>query len=287
VHTRAAALILGLLLAPAPEGWHGDLDAGLKAAKESGKPVLVVTLWGNDQCLVSMGWREKVQRNATVRSLAARFERVEWLYGTLSGKVIPWTRSRGGTSDDPKVQAFVVEHDGKLVARCPDADVMEPRALSIFLQREAEAWDRTHARTKVPFLPPEIATEGEGATRKVTCRALLDAKAEKVPAAVYVWKKALPTDDAKGKAESEACRRFDRESLGSAEAAKAAEGWTLVLLDRADADQALLAKSLGVEVAPAVVLVVPGEPKPVVLDRGIGGGGLAVHFRKYAPAKGR
>ncbi len=49
MQTRAAALILAILLAPAPEGWHADLEAGLRAAKASGKPVLVVTAWADDQ----------------------------------------------------------------------------------------------------------------------------------------------------------------------------------------------------------------------------------------------
>ena len=47
--TRTAVLTLGLLLAPAPEGWHRTMEDGVKAAKSSGKPVLVATAWNNDQ----------------------------------------------------------------------------------------------------------------------------------------------------------------------------------------------------------------------------------------------
>ena len=32
-----------------PPGWHATLDAGLGAAKKSGKPLLVVTAWSNEQ----------------------------------------------------------------------------------------------------------------------------------------------------------------------------------------------------------------------------------------------
>ena len=35
------------LAAAAPEGWHGSLEKGLDAARRSGKPLLVVTAWGN------------------------------------------------------------------------------------------------------------------------------------------------------------------------------------------------------------------------------------------------
>jgi len=37
--------ILGFLLLAAPEGWHANLDDGVKAARATGRPVLVVTLW--------------------------------------------------------------------------------------------------------------------------------------------------------------------------------------------------------------------------------------------------
>ena len=42
------ALLLALLSLPAlavPDGWHGTLDEGKKAARVSGKPILVVTAW--------------------------------------------------------------------------------------------------------------------------------------------------------------------------------------------------------------------------------------------------
>ena len=45
----AAAAALPLAALAAPEGWHRTLDDGLKAAKRSGKPVLVATAWNNEQ----------------------------------------------------------------------------------------------------------------------------------------------------------------------------------------------------------------------------------------------
>ena len=43
----AAAVPLAALAAP--DGWHRNLDDGLKAARRSGKPVLVATAWTNEQ----------------------------------------------------------------------------------------------------------------------------------------------------------------------------------------------------------------------------------------------
>ena len=43
-----AVLLLALFSLPAlaiPEGWHESLEDGKKAARVSGKPILVVTAW--------------------------------------------------------------------------------------------------------------------------------------------------------------------------------------------------------------------------------------------------
>ena len=46
---RKLALLLPLVLAgaalAAPEGWHTTIKDGLAAAKTSGRPLLVVTIW--------------------------------------------------------------------------------------------------------------------------------------------------------------------------------------------------------------------------------------------------
>jgi len=44
---RATLLTLALAGAAfaAPDGWHNSMKDGLVAAKKSGKPVLVVTMW--------------------------------------------------------------------------------------------------------------------------------------------------------------------------------------------------------------------------------------------------
>ncbi|MHC4471796.1 MAG: hypothetical protein ACYTDY_02525 [Planctomycetota bacterium] len=54
LHPVAAILCAAALLATsgghaAPEGWHKSLEDGLKAARRSGKPVLVITTWTDGQ----------------------------------------------------------------------------------------------------------------------------------------------------------------------------------------------------------------------------------------------
>ena len=43
------ATIAAATLFATPEAWHATLDAGIAAAKKSGKPLLVVTAWTNEQ----------------------------------------------------------------------------------------------------------------------------------------------------------------------------------------------------------------------------------------------
>jgi hypothetical protein len=43
--TTLSLLLLGATVLAAPEGWHKKLDDGVAAAKKSGKPVFVVTMW--------------------------------------------------------------------------------------------------------------------------------------------------------------------------------------------------------------------------------------------------
>ena len=38
-------LLFAVPLLAAPDGWHADLEKGLKAAKKSGKPLFVATMW--------------------------------------------------------------------------------------------------------------------------------------------------------------------------------------------------------------------------------------------------
>jgi hypothetical protein len=45
MRTLATIALLGAVAAAAPAGWHSKLDDGVAAAKKSGKPVFVVTMW--------------------------------------------------------------------------------------------------------------------------------------------------------------------------------------------------------------------------------------------------
>lgn len=45
MRTLAVLSLLSAAAAASPQGWHRSKDDGIEAARKSGKPVLVVTLW--------------------------------------------------------------------------------------------------------------------------------------------------------------------------------------------------------------------------------------------------
>ncbi len=211
---------------------------------------------------------------------------MEWLYDGLKGKVIPWTKQSGGTSDDPSVQAFVVGPDGRVVERCADDESGQPKSFAAWLRRQADAWERSHFRTRIPFVPAKVVPRVNGMVLDPSCAVLEEAIAKKRPVALYVGREEREGDDAKAKAETAACRRFEAGPLGSEEAARASAGWVLLRLDRADLLHAHIARAYTSETAPAVVLLVPNLPKPTVLDRQASGSSLAYLLKKHQPAAG-
>ena len=284
--TALAALALAgaVALAQDPQRWT-NLDDGLKAAKKSGKPVLVVTIWNTGVCNTCDTWRDRVPKDAEVAKQVPRFEQVEWRYDGLNGKVIPWTRQHGGTSDDPAVQAFVVTPDSGDVARAPRETVYAPSQFAKWLKEQADAFEKSHPATKVPFVPAEVSETGEGEAKKWTCAAVDEARAAKRPVLLYVSRADRADGDKPAKVQATASRKVEKAALESAEVAKALEGWTLLRLDVADPAHAAYAKSLGADKAPALLAIVPGEEKPQELDTALAADSLAFRIRKLAPRK--
>ncbi|MHC4579802.1 MAG: hypothetical protein ACYTED_20690 [Planctomycetota bacterium] len=217
---------------------------------------------------------EKVQKQLF------RFESVEWLYDGLKGRIIPWTKEHGGTSDDPSVQAFIVGRDGGVVSRCPDGRAYSASSFSKWLEEQADSYDRKFPRTKVPFAMAEVspATEEE----RARCEALEEAREARTPILLYVGREPAPSDDRKAKAQVKACRKIEKGALGSKKAAEAAKGWALLRLDLSRAEHRDLAKGLGVEQAPALLMLLPDREKPVDLGTKLKGSNLAYHLKKNA-----
>lgn len=224
-----------------------------------------------------------MQADDEVEKILARFETVEQFYDGLGGKLIPWTKEHGGTSDDPSAQVFVVGVDGEVVARAPDSTAYHAKALAEWLAGQAAAWERAHPRTALPLVRAEVALDGEGEEAAARCVALQAAKKERKPALLYFGRDSAPEGERKLSKEVAAARKFEEKTLDSKSAAEAAEGWVLLRFDLADPAHAKLAATLGVEAAPAVVLVVPGEEQPIDLGDPAPGS-LRYQLRKHGPS---
>lgn len=266
--------------------WRPSLDEGCDAAKQSGRPVLVLAIWKKGVCNACDSFRTQVQQDARFLAAARRFELVEWQYDGLNGKVIPWTLENGGKSRDPSAQLFVVSPGGKVVARCATEKTFVASQAAEWLTEQATAWEREHPRTAIPFRSAQVAVSGDAAV----CAAVDEARAAGRPVLVYVAREGVSEtreekttkEQRARRAEAAACRDLERSALDSKLAAEAAEGVALVRLDLGDEAHAKWALSLGVEKAPALLLFAPGEEKPVALPKTITGADLAARLRKLA-----
>lgn len=280
----AAALLAGVAAAQEPAKWS-NLEDGLKAAKKNGKPLLLVTSWKHGVCNTCDTWHDRVPSDADVAKQMARFEQAEWQYDGLTGKVIPWTKEHGGTSDDPAVQVFVVVPDTAQVTRAPRDEAFAPGDFAKWLKGEADAFEKTHVATRIAFAAAEIKTEIQGTTTKWSCAAIDAAKKDAKPVLVYVSRGERADADKTAKAQAAASRKLEKGLLDSEQAAKAVEGWTLVKLDVAEADQLAYAKLLGADKAPVLLAFGPGDDKPQALDLTITGEALAFKLKKLAAKK--
>lgn len=279
-----AALVAGAAFAQDPAK-ATSLDDGLKAARKSGKPLLLVTSWRHGVCNTCDTWHDRVPGDADVAKQLPRFEQAEWQYDGLNGKVIPWTKEHGGTSEDPAVQVFVVAPDTGQVTRAARDTAFVPAEFAKWLKEEGDAFEKTHPVTRIAFAAAEVTTTVDGTTKAWACAPVDAAKRDGKPVFVYVTRGERADADKALKAQAAASRKLERGVLDSGEAAKSAEGWTLVKLDLADADQCAYARALGADKAPALLLIVAGEDKPQLLDVAITADALAFKLRKLAPKK--
>ncbi|MCE9636253.1 MAG: hypothetical protein K8T90_11175 [Planctomycetes bacterium] len=289
-----AAAALAWSAVPATSGesaWQPSVEKGIDAAKKSGRPVFLVTIWKTGVCGSCDTWRDQVQKNADVAKIVARFEPVEALYDGLNGKIIPWTLANGGTSTDPSAQLFVVGLDGKVISRLDDAKAHTPSSVVEWLTDLADRWEKDHPATALAFSRAAVTVvvdKPEGATAEVrtpTCAAADEAREAKRPVLLYFGRDSAAADDKAHAAEAASSRKLERGALDSKAAADVSSGWALLRFDVSDADHAAYAKALGVDKFPALLVWEPGAEKPSRLAPTITGPDLAFRLKKFAAPK--
>jgi hypothetical protein len=222
-----------------------------------------------------------VPENEKVVHALRRFELVDWQYDGLGGKVIRWTQENGSDHDDPSVLAFVAQSDGTVLEKAKDA--YTPSSFAKWLNRMADKVERANPKTRVPLVRADVVAEGEGAARKVRCAALDAAREAGKPVLVYVGRSSGADDGKAEKTQVATSRRFEKGTLSAKSAAAACEGWVLLHLDLRDPDHRIVAKTLGVEKAPALLMLLPGAEKPESLGTKLSGQSLAYKLKKHAP----
>jgi hypothetical protein len=204
----------------------------------------------------------------------AAYELVRQIYDGLNGKIIPWTKDNGGTSDDPSVQAFVVGLDGKVQARAPDSTAYQPSGFAKWLKEQSAVYERAHPRTRMPFVRAEVA-EGEE-----TCAAVKKAQEADRRILLYFGREEKEGQERAAKKEAAAAKKFEKKTLDSKSAAEAAKGWTLLRFDLANPDHTRFAKTLGVETAPRLLMILPDAEEPMDLGERISPSTLGYQMKK-------
>ena len=214
-----------------------------------------------------------MQPHEKLGKLLPKVEAVEWHYDGLKGKIIPWTKENGGHSDDPSVQAFLVARDGNVFARCPDAKAYSASGLADWLAEQIRAYEKKYPRLSLAFEEPDgLVRDGDDVTWSQDARPLL----------LFVGREERRDDDRSAQKQVKETRKFEKRAFKHKDLAEAAKGWTLVRLDLANEDHALLARGLGVTEAPALLMFLPDEEKPQDLKR-IKAASLLYHLKKHAP----
>jgi hypothetical protein len=227
-----------------------------------------------------------------VKKQLVGFELVQWNYDGLGGKVISWTKENGGESDDPNVQAFVLDFDGNVRSRADERAVFTPAQFGRWLKQQSASYAKDYPQTRLQLTRAvvELATPSDDKTSesRATCAALETARQSGAPILVYVGHGPATsgTPSRATKAEIKACVRFESDALNSKQAHMAAKKWTLLRIDRSRPADAALARSLGVTKAPAIVLLpaptkaAPEKRTPVLLDGKTTGLALAHQLKK-------
>jgi hypothetical protein len=178
-----------------------------------------------------------------------------------------------------------------MAARCPTEKAHVASQIAEWMNEQSAAWERDHPRTAMPFLRADVAAASTGGTDSVVCAAAGEAVAAGRPVVVYVARESVAErkdekttkEERARRAEAAQCREFERKVLDSKLAADAASGCLLLRLDLDDAAHAKWALALGADRGPALLLLTPGEEKPLLLPKTITGADLAFRLKKLAP----
>ena len=162
-----------------------------------------------------------------------------------------------------------------------DGSQYQAKAFTKWVVEQADAYERAHPRTRIPFQRAAVAVRGEGADRKAVSAELDEARAAQKPTLLYFGRDSFDEADKDAKKQAKLARKLEKGTLNSKTAEKEIAGWVLLRFDLADADHALLAKTMGVTEAPALLLFEPGAEAPKPYDERVSAQVLTGVLKKH------
>lgn len=192
---------------------------------------------------------------------------------------------QGSKSDHPSVLAFVVGTDGKAFSLLDSGQQYQAGAFVKWAAEQANAYEKAHPSTRMPFARGSVDVRGEGTDRKASSDEIDEAREARKPMLLYFGRGHFDPKDKTGKKEAKAARKFEKAVLNAKKAAAEADGFELLRFDLYDEDHAVLARQFEVTRAPTLLMWMPGDEQPAALGKKITGGGLAAKLKKAkAPA---
>ena len=85
---------------------------------------------------------------------------------------------------------FVTDADGHVIEQAQNA--YQPAAFRKWLVEQADAYERTHPRTRMPFVRATVTVSGEGDARTASCGEIDAAREEERPVLVFVGRSERP-----------------------------------------------------------------------------------------------
>lgn len=188
---------------------------------------------------------------AKVQEAVQVFERVEWKYDGIGGRVIQWTKQHGNANDDPSVLVWVLDAKESVIGAPSAGEYQAPGPFAKWLSEMKVEHDRKTAR-----IPPEMAVQWEESSATVM-EGVTSAIDQGKPVFVYVAIPQERQDEKEWKAARKECLKFEHGALADKGLAELAAKCYSVRLDFSDDAVKDLVKAWGVKRAPALVLIDP------------------------------
>lgn len=239
----------------------GDLDKGKAKAEESGKAILLVTIWAPGVCSKCDDWRKKFLADKAVKEGLSKFVWVEWHYDGRKGKVMKWVNERGNTEADPCALVWALDVQENILGTAEEA-LDDPAEFARWLE---DIHKNKAGKPKVPCIEVAAKKLEKSVIEDWRVKEIDDAKRRNAYIFLYFYIDGEDSPDKERARQAKLCKELEKQAFMSPDVGKLAAKFECFKLKMSDVDNRSYAKGFGVETAPAIVLLPPRDAPPIKL----------------------